>query len=278
MRSTRATGREDGRPEGVDGEQRDDRAGPEEGDEGHPLAVAGPQHRTDTHPLGVLLAEVGDGEAWAVDLGEDLVGLLDAAGPGQPARRLGGAHPQQHDDQPRQGSAGQHPAPAAVYLEEELPHDVGRSSADEPHADVGAEQLPPPAARDELREQRRRDRVVGADGDADQQAQHDEPIDVAHERLGDGARDERDEIDREEQVSPELVGEPPAEEGAEEDADERRGPGEALLVGREAELGGELDHRDADDAQDVAIQERPSGGEDRQLLVEVRQGRVVECV
>ena len=78
--------------EGVDGEHGDHRAGPEQGDEEHALAVAGVEQVPDGDlPFQRLFGQVFQREGFAVDLADDPFCVRVAALAQQPARRLGGA-------------------------------------------------------------------------------------------------------------------------------------------------------------------------------------------
>lgn len=64
----------------VDGEQRHDRAGPEQGDEGHALAVTGVEQRPHRHRfVAGLLWQVGNGVVWPVDFLDHGVGFGGSA-------------------------------------------------------------------------------------------------------------------------------------------------------------------------------------------------------
>jgi hypothetical protein len=111
----------------------------------------------------------------------------------------------------------------------DLTNEVGGCGTDEPHSHEGAEERPTPLAGGELSQQRGGDRVVGADGHADQESQDDQPDDVADEELGDRAQNDGGQVDGEQHLAAEHVGEPATEEGAQEDADQRRGAYQAFL-------------------------------------------------
>lgn len=160
-------------------------------------------------------------------LARDLLGLAVAALLHQPHRRLRHVVAHDQDDQRRHRAETQRHAPQhlVVHVGQEEDHDDadGHDLADGEHElpavahdlalalghgfhDVGV------AGRD-----------VGAERDAEQEADHDEPGDVRHEGLRQRQHDEHHHRHQEHHAAPDLVGQPPAEQRADQGAALRAG-------------------------------------------------------
>ncbi|MNC05702.1 hypothetical protein D3C75_531930 [compost metagenome] len=170
----KAHGRKDLRGEGVDGELRDDRAGPEHADEEDALAIAGVEQRPDRHlACRRRFGQVGDGEAVAINPFHHLVGLFDAPLAQQPTGRFrsAGAHDQEQHARHRRARQGPAPGFRPHAAQDELTGHIGHGSTDEPHHHQAGENRTPLLARQELGQQRSRQWVVGTNGDTQSKAQ-----------------------------------------------------------------------------------------------------------
>ncbi len=222
------------RRKSVDGEDRDHRAGPENGDEGHTLAVAGVQqvNEGEVFALG-LCRQVLQAKISAVDAANNPLRFGVAAFTDQPARRFRG--PQTHQEQ--QGAdnsgAGQGQAPGlrATKVKKRFPHQIGGSRPGKPEDGQGSEAGTAIFLRQKLHQESRRDRVLNPYRDAVEEAQGKEYFTALNPVLRQRADDKQRRADEVEQATAQAVGESTANKAAKEDADQRRGGDHPLPEG-----------------------------------------------
>ncbi|MCY1424933.1 hypothetical protein D9M71_407060 [compost metagenome] len=165
------------RGEGVYGEHRDHRTGPEHGDEQHALAVAGVQQAEERQLAGLgLFRQVLQREAVAVHALDHLLGFGRPAFAAQPARRFGGAQADGEQQRADHRGAGQHQPPGIVtaIAQDRLTNHVGGGGTGEPQHGQGGQARATVLFRQELHQQRGGHRVFDAHRNADGKAQQEQ--------------------------------------------------------------------------------------------------------
>jgi hypothetical protein len=242
-------------------EQRDDRAREERDDERHPAPVDPVEEFGDAGAGlvfrgGVVQFRLIDRLVQGVR--DDLAGLFGPARLDQPPGGLGGAEAQQEDHGGQDGRAAQHPAPAGVAVGrgDQVADQVGQGRADVPDDDDRGEDLAPLPARQPLRQQRGRDRIVGGDRHPDHEAEQDQLPGGRHEHRQQRRDDQRQQVEGVHRLAPDPVGDWAEDQPAEEHPDQR-GYADQGRCGRvQVPLGGDAGQRDPDDPQQVAVQQR----------------------
>jgi hypothetical protein len=202
------------RREGENGEVGRDVAGVEDAHEDRPTADPGreqlPQAARGDLPvlaLDLLLAEVRLAAEVAVGHGP---GLVDPPAAHEPARRLRQPDPRHQRHQGGDDAGRQHPPPRhAGEVDEGERHDHRDEIAHVPGDQQPRDAPPAPGRRRELREQRRPERVLGTDGDAEQEPHGEELPGLGDHRLQQAEHHEAADVDGEQGPSADPVREPP---------------------------------------------------------------------
>lgn len=118
----------------------------------------------------------------------------------------------------------------------------------------------------ELGQQRRGNRVVGADGNAEQEPPEHQLPDVGGECAEDGEHCKCDQVQDVHGVPADLVRDPAEDTAAKEDANQAGGADHADFLGAQVQGRGHGDQCDANDRQRVAVYEGSAGGKHGQLL------------
>ncbi|MNN30068.1 hypothetical protein D3C81_1437030 [compost metagenome] len=160
----------DPRGEGVNGENGDDGTGPEDGNEEHPLAIAGTQ-QIDEGQLQLFLFRgyVLQSKVLAEDLLDDHARFLFAALAQQPAWRLGGANAYQDDQRSDRCSTRQRQTPAVLACVEDdrFTCKVGNCCTGKPAGGEAGQAWSTIAFGQELDQEGGGGRVLKTDADAD---------------------------------------------------------------------------------------------------------------
>ena len=195
----------------------------------------------------------------AFEHGDDLVGLLDAALGGEPARGLGHEDPHRDHQHGRDEADDEQRAPA-VERDEEVAGEAGEQQADredelveqeEPAALLGADELVDVGAG-------HGDLAAGADALEEAEDQHGGA--APGEQAGDVHRDEQHDGDQQGGQAADLLGEPAEEDRADQLADVAGGEDEPDPGGGEAPFLHQRGHREGDDQHGVGVEE--GGGAD----------------
>jgi len=211
----------------------------------------------------------GGGATWAPTVARSAVRR-------QPQWRLGERDPKRQHDQAWQGTRQQHPAPR-VGLErgQRIADEVRGRVASRPGDRQQAQDPPAEGARHELDEQRLADDVVGAEQEADQQAQHQQLSGGGCHELQRRERAKGRHVVREDRAAAELVRDRAGQQRADEEACERRAGEEPQPPRRQSERPGRKRKGDADDAEPEAVAKDPAGARGGDPEVKCSQRRIV---
>ncbi len=171
------------------------------------------------------------GEIVVEHLARDLLGLAITPLLHQPHRRLRHVVAHDQDDQRRHRTEAERHAPQHLVLDVEQQED--HDDADGQHFADGEHELPAIAHHLALtlghgfHDVGVAGRDIRAEGNAEQEADHDEPADAGHEGLRQRQHDEHHHRHQEHHAAADLVGQPAAEQRADQRAALRAGRGKA---------------------------------------------------
>src|SRR3954447_9301342 len=179
-------------------------------------------------------------------LAEDRLGLVDAAGGGQEARRLGDPQPDPEHERAGDRGAAEQVAPAEGR-DEDPGQPGGDDGADAPEALEDHEPAAAVAGRQVLGEQAEVERDRAAEAEAGEDPERAQPEHVRRERRQEAEEGEDPDRDREAALAADAVGDRAPEPGAGEHADERRGDDDGALERAQPEVLGDLRQREGDE-------------------------------
>jgi hypothetical protein len=194
-----------------------------------------------------LLVHVFEGEGF---------GFVDPAHAHQPARRFRGAEAHEQDDERRHRAEREDEVPVDGKVDGERPGQrIGCQIARIPADLLDRHQQSADLRGREFGQHRPAHGIIGADGNAHDEAHRKQLAGRDDEILGERAQQENRKVDREHRLAADPVGQQPAHGAPDQDADQRRGADQAFPAGGELQVGGDAGHQDADRAQDEAVDE-----------------------
>ena len=219
--------------------------------------------------VGVEVGAVLCGES-----GHDLVGFFDAAAGAQPARGFGDVGSQQEDDTGNNGADEEHPAPGVgAQREHEDTGDVGGECAGLPHEGHEDDEAATLVGRGEFGGDRRGDRVVGADEQAEEESGGNQLPHVLGECCQEREDDKSGQVDDVGGAATQGIGQFAAEEHAEEHADNGGGGDDSFDEGALDSPGCfEAGQGDGDDGDIETVQEHTGSGQECDAALEAPSG------
>ena len=193
-------------------------------------------------------------DRFALQHGDDLVGLLDAALGGEPARGLGHEDPQRDHQQGRDEADDEQRAPAEER-DEEVAGEAGEQQPDGEDDLVEQEEPAALLGADELVDVGRGDGDLAAGADALQEAEHQHGGAAPGEQAGDVHRDEQQDGDQQGGQAADLLGDPAEQDRADQLAEVAGGEDEPDPGGGEAPFLHQRRHREGDDQHGVGVEE-----------------------
>ena len=191
---------------------------------------------------------------FALEHGDDLVGLLDAALGGEPARGLGHEDPHGDHQHGRDEADDEQRAPA-VERDEEVAGEAGEQQPDREDELVEQEEPAALLGADELVDVGRGDGDLAAGADALEEAEDQHGGAAPGEQAGDVHRDEQQDGDQQGGQAADLLGDPAEQDRADQLAEVAGGEDEPDPGGGEAPFLHQGGHREGDDQHGVGVEE-----------------------
>ena len=244
---------------GEDGEVRGDDARPEDADED------GASQLTLAEELAVpVLADRLRGELLGLEelrthvFLDDLTSLGLTAVTKQPAWGFGQTDPQAQHDESRNRRGRQDPLPRDPEPQQRVAQQNSDEETDTPTQLKEGQLRSTLPGRGEFRQHRGTDRVLGADGHAQQESEDGQGYPAGDEGLGDTNDDEGNDVDHEHLLAAELVGEVAEEWSADENTEQACGADQTFHRGGETQVMIDVQDDDADDTEVVMSSPPPN--------------------